>query len=69
MKTLLIDDIDGCLACPLVRPNSKEGYFYCGHIDSPEDHVIKRMDKLFVLDFELIEDYLPEWCPLPDTEE
>jgi len=72
MKTLHFDDIDQCLACPLYVMNYKEGYFYCGHIEAPESHIIKKVtmkdDKgYYIADFEVIEDYLPDWCPLPDT--
>lgn len=65
-KTLRIDNIEDCLECPLHKINIKEGYFYCAHHDSPEDHVLVRFDGE-AADFELLEHFLPNWCPLPNT--
>ena len=59
MKLLRLE-LSTCEECPLAKFNPGEKFFYCGHIDSPDDHVIK-----FTCDPSEL-DFVPEWCPLED---
>jgi len=72
MLKYLYMHVNDCLECPLKKFNPKEGYFYCGHIESPENHVIikvggeKRDSRdYYIQDFEILEGCMPKWCPLP----
>ena len=67
--------IGDCLECPMKRFNAKEGYFYCSHIEClvncPEDSILVKSDRMldsgyYIQDFELLEGFMPIWCPLPD---
>lgn len=74
MTKILHMEIEACIDCPLAKHTTykdhleqKCGYFYCGHIDSPTDYVIVRNEdnEDFVLNFEQLEEVMPDWCPLP----
>jgi hypothetical protein len=60
MLNLIIHD---CLDCPYKCIGDKR-YYYCGHIDSPIDHVI-----IHSTNPEDLEGVLPKWCPLDDFHE
>jgi hypothetical protein len=67
MKKLEMN-VECCLECPLSMcgkdGHGREGaYWYCSHIDSPDDHSLFEAK-----DIDDFEDYMPDWCPLPDID-